>query len=347
MPNSLQALQASTSTSTRPAPVPRWPEGQLLDARIEAIDENGLALVRIGGVQYRTRLPALPLIGQSVRLEVLDARHEPVRMRLAQPAPPAGSPLAALLRASLPRQQPLNETLEQLLAQQYPDSTPDPAARAALARLPDQLPRLDRLLEPAGLKAAVLAAGGQFETRLLRGETPRRDLKYQLLRLLATDEGANTSKPLLESALATIETRQAEWLQARVAGENPLLRIDLPLLGNDGQIDLLRLDIDRETNQDEPPEEAAWALRLHLDLEATGPIDVTLRLRGEHLAVDLCCERARTRDQAAGLAPRLEAALRQAGFALDRLTTRTGRASRRAGEPPAADAAPPLVDAHA
>ncbi len=319
--------------------LPSWRAGQLLDALVTAVGDDGAGRLRIGGRELRALLPPRLSVGQALRLEVLGDGDALPRLRILDAGVPA-APLVQLLRHSLPRAQPLGQALGEIAALATAPGA-DQRTRVMAARLIEILPRWNSVQTADGLRAAIAASGVQLEAALARGRIPRRDLKLRLLESLTMPNRGDAPqapsiaplKSALEGALAAIETRQTQPLLSSSRGEPPLLRVDLPLFSPDGAIETLRLDVDRESD---PPDaadgEPSWRIRMHLDPRGIGPLDIALQLRGERARVDLWAERSSTHALLATQLPRLEAGLREAGFDVDTPRLHPGRPARRAGE---------------
>lgn len=184
-------ITLSTSSPVQKA----WQVGQLLKASVVTANTNGTASLRINGVLFdaltQTRLPAAP--GQALQLQVVRAGETPV-LRVLDTSNPA-DPLTRALRTALPRQGGLRPLLANIaaLAQTSNASPTRPAAH--LVQLGKQvfrnLPDVETVSQPGGLRRALLDSGIFLEAKLAQGQTGVQspslitDFKAGLLRLFS------------------------------------------------------------------------------------------------------------------------------------------------------------------
>jgi hypothetical protein len=310
-----------------------------------------------------------------MQLQLAVARLQPVPELKVLDAPQPVRSRELLLRSALPRQLPLAETFAGLAKtlQAQPQALP-PAVRAAVHQVLQHAARPQQL--DAGQVQQQFRSSGLFlEPLLARGETPARDLKLDLLRLLrllqpaAEQPGLPRSRAevppppagkepparapaalqqllrLVEGAVSRLQTQQAASLPADQPGPRQVWQFELPLLpGQQPQAVLVRIERDAAEAADRPEQPPRWTVTLRFDFVSTGRIEARLSLAGEQVSSTFWCERADTdRRLGAGL-PHLEDALRAAGLEVGRLASVLGAAPQPLELPrPAAG----LLDAHA
>lgn len=165
--------------------------GQTLTAQVTRQLPDGNVELRIGNLHVSSR-PPLPLAdGQPLLLRVDRVDNQSLELRITNLPDPADI-ISRTLRESLPRQQPVGETLQRfsrLLLQQLPGREPLPAPlRQAIARLVQSLPDTRQLGQAEGLQRAIRQSGLLLEASLQPGKpaatASTTDLKANLLRVI-------------------------------------------------------------------------------------------------------------------------------------------------------------------
>jgi hypothetical protein len=378
---------AGTAATTRAgtAPVPRdatalllaLRPGQLVDAKVLAVPRAGLARLAIAGAELLAagRVPLRP--GDDLKLAVM--RTSPTLELRVQRAE-APDPRAEILRAALPRERPLGDTLRSVetLMARLPAPRQSGAGETSTTLRDLLAALLGRSQKPGELSAeavqqALRRSGLFLEPRLNRGGPPEPgDLKAGLLELLRRLElatgspdprAARSTAPtpaeaelprgpaeqllgVIRGALARIQTQQAASLPAE-QGAQQSWQFDLPIQ-HQGRQDAVQIRIRREARRGGRPEATepgqAWTLALHFDLPETGAIDVSLGLAGDAVAGTFWCTQAGTQARIDAALPALRDALKLAGLTVETLSARPGSAPEPVRAPRPGTA---LVDAQA
>lgn len=197
----------------------------------------------------------------------------------------------------------------------------------AIGELLTQLPKLQQLTQPQGLKQTILNSGLFLEQHILhpRAETlPDADVKNILLRLALlirqslSHNLANPAPPAssnsppaastlsqeqlmgllkqTESSIARIQMNQLTALTTQTRSEERLLNIELPLLlQNNREPEMLTLQIRRGNRggggQGEHP---VWSVRLQLEPEGYGHIEAIVTLLGGKVSTTFWCHEQST-----------------------------------------------------
>jgi hypothetical protein len=311
-----------------------WAAGQVLLARVIETGPDGAALLQIRGeqVQARSQMPLSP--GQQLRLQVQDGGPPALLRVLADGEPGPQAPAARALRAALPWQRPVGEslaTLAQLLARPATDDSPPvpQPARAMLSDLLASLPRPQDAGDAARLEAMVRSSGLFHEAEQARagtsvhGAAAGADLKARLTAVAqAMEQGAGEeagdgtvreAREALRGALARIETHQA--LSARASGEHVALwRMDLPL-GDEGGPHEVALRIRRDgggTGDGDGP--ACWTVELTAQPPGGASVHARVTLSRGVVHTLLTTEDEEAFRRLAGAAPELERRLQAAAL---------------------------------
>jgi hypothetical protein len=188
--NPAPALNLTLSTS--PSGQQAWQVGQILQATVLSVGQDGALSLRLGSttVQAQAQFAAAP--GQTLALEVVDAGSPPVLRLLAPPT--ADEVAARATRSALPRQDglpPLLANLNQLARQGDTQDSSLARLTRLVAQVVDTLPSASKVSSGAGLRQALLDSGLFLERNLAQAQTSGRppqvsaDLKAGLLRLVS------------------------------------------------------------------------------------------------------------------------------------------------------------------
>jgi len=214
-----QLLRANSSTSAttstnaiRPAELlAQLQPGQSLLAKVETILSNNLVELRIANQIVKADSPIKLAAGQPIKLLVEDSTNGLV-LRIAQQASQVET-LARAWRAALPKQQPITEVINNLVANlannKVATSDNNNVAnqlRSAIQTLVNNLPTVKNVSQAEGLRQAIQNSGVTLEAQLrnsiITGNAPRTDnnIKANFLRLAqaalqiqANTTSANTS----------------------------------------------------------------------------------------------------------------------------------------------------------
>jgi hypothetical protein len=217
-----------------------WLVGQMLSVRVlERVDQTTVR-VAVEGAQAlaRTTLDLRP--GNELSVRVAAAGERPVLSIVTPPgADVADTPVVtSALKSALPVQAPMDEVLRAVAAAPS-RSAPLPAMVAtAAASLLENLPVLDELAEPAGLRHALSQAGNGLEAALAasgdgrEARLPTGDLKWQLLGLHAAISRALSNpgpeavadRPNAASAASAV---LADKAGAAVSRDDPMTQVQL------------------------------------------------------------------------------------------------------------------------
>ncbi|MGH8214397.1 MAG: flagellar hook-length control protein FliK [Rhodanobacteraceae bacterium] len=215
----LDWVAAAAGTLARP-----WKVGSIVSGRVLEYLPAIRLVLQINGLKVEADPPPTGSVPRQFQARVLETGPQPVLELLGQPETNQSSPVAAALRARLPRQgglQPLLADLSALARMPGARALPEPA-RAALARLEGSIADRHDMLDPDVLRDTLQRAGVQLEHTLLqRARMPERapamqvdyDIKAALQRL------AQALQPLPKTATPVPETAEAP--------PPPLLRLPL------------------------------------------------------------------------------------------------------------------------
>ncbi|MFA5626772.1 MAG: flagellar hook-length control protein FliK [Thiohalomonadaceae bacterium] len=207
-----------------------------------------------------------------------------------------------------------------------------------------------RLTTADGLRQAISQSGLFLEARLAQGDTSTlsQDFRASLLRLLSLVKGQQAPAPAatqatsnpqptlnqtamlelgqqLEGALARLKVNQLQTWQAQQTSNDPAWLLELPVRhGN--EFDVLRMRIQRDSNNGQDKGKPAWSVRLHFDSEKYGPVDSIITLLAGKVGVSFWAGQA---DTAARFQQHLEALrsqMQQAGLEVEHLRSMTGQA---------------------
>lgn len=316
----------SVATASGAAAPPAWQAGERLTAIVLAQNGPQSLTLRIGGRTVEVNTPLNLAVHSQLQLEVVQS--QPALLRIVPP-PSGNDVLATAQRAALSQQAPLREIFAALATftanQAVPATLPAPAL-AALTRLFAELPAAT--LSPAGLRQALRDSGLVLEQKLARaGRTEvGPDLKANLLRLLAALDGpehdGSPLQRLATAALARIELHQLGALAQ--PGAEQAYTIELPLR-RDGGVDLMQLRIERDARGHDE-QQHGWTIWLNLDLDALGPLQGKVTLRGGTLSAVFWAERSAGAQLVSDHLAELEGALRYAGLEVTQLKCLNGAA---------------------
>lgn len=331
--------------------------GQVLHALVVGSPTANTVLLRVGELELIARTELALSRGQALVLEVIRGGDTP-ELRLAR-APSEQGLVAQALRTSLPRLQPVGETIERLAAA-WRALQQAGALPAATAKEIDRLVQGLRGAAPdhAALRQAAADSGLFLEAQLARGQPNPADLKGLLLRLVArlppkpvwvgreaAPQEGRPQRPL-EDPLASLATlrEEAEALLAGLRGRQlaslpqegqPVTwHFELPLRGPSGRETTLWLRAEREG--DGRVGESRWSVVLKLELEPLGVVHAKLSLHAGGVDASLWAERPDTAALLASRLPELEAGMRRAGLEPLRLWASAGRPAMPADRPAAA-----------
>lgn len=185
VPSSLPLLSPS-----RPAALlAQLSSGQTLHASVERLLPGGEAELRVGSALVRVNTPLNLAPGQPLTLSVEISSQGPL-LRANQEARQLET-IASAWRSAIPKQKPLAEVfgqLQQLLKQPASEQLPKPIL-GAINRLIQQVPGIETLSKPDGLRQALQQSGPQLEAHLLRASLTQQvpntgqDLKAGFLRV--------------------------------------------------------------------------------------------------------------------------------------------------------------------
>jgi hypothetical protein len=264
---------------------------------------------------------------------------------------------ALAFKQVLPRQQPLSNLFEGLVAARAPagDKSLPADLGQEIQTLLARLPNVDSPEFRQQFKEALLHSGIFAEAHLVRGGTSASDLKSTLLKLLALTQSmqrqgeavkgepgagqrppsefgseAQALKPLLdlsrqlESALARIQLNQLcsvpQEDQAR-----QVWHMELPVRQGE-QVDVLRLAVKREGSRSRDGDVSSWSLTLRMGLKPLGPMCVQLRLYENRISAVVWSKSAATTQLVSGRLTALHDAFERAGLVVERIAAVTGEA---------------------
>jgi len=142
-----------------------------------------------------------------------------------------------------------------------------------------------------------------------------------------------------EAGLSRINLHQIASLPddkaASMRGDQPDLRWSCEVPVNvDGRTAMFGFVIERDGHRAAPEHKKKnWRVRAALDLQETGAVEADVRLSGEVVAAGLLAERAETAALLEAALPMLRDGLTAAGFEVETLSVRIGRAVAEAGPP--------------
>ncbi|GGO85064.1 hypothetical protein GCM10011348_32750 [Marinobacterium nitratireducens] len=348
-------LTAQATPGSGPSLSRLLPAGQTLNARVLQLAQmaGGGFSVRLqlgaGALTLATQRAIAPGTDIQVRRDpggqiAISLSASPAATRAAASTPDAANagiasnPLDSALRASLPRQMPTGEALAKLAALPLPSTANGQQAAQLVQALLQLLVIRPGRRDAATARRAVEQGGFFSEAQLARtppGGRPAADLKTYLGQLARLGEQlpADAREPmqkLVESLLARVTTQQLASVrhnsdQSDGSAERHF-RLDLPVTTASGY-ETVRLDVRRRRPAPEADErQGSWRIRLHFELDASGPLDAEMRLLDDgQLSARFWAASADTaRRVEAGLAP-LAAALESHGIRVNEIHCRQGK----------------------
>ncbi|MEP5765392.1 MAG: flagellar hook-length control protein FliK [Halieaceae bacterium] len=315
--------------------------GQVYRGRVEQIDADGAALLRVGGQTLRVVSELALGRGQELLLRMTAGGAHPgfsvLRVlpgpdqRQARPGAAANNYLGAAVQSLVSQQQPLSQLLRWLT------SAAEPAGLTAaqLSQWHALLQLLSRprdLVQPQVLQSTIEDNGLLLEPRMLAALSnpanfPQQlsgDLKLILWRLLASAGGQVDPAllQLLQGVAAEISLRQLHSIKQAESGHFHWA-VDLPLSWN-GQMVPVALTIRRENGLARTPQAASdsWQVEFALEIEPLGAMHVSMYLSAQRVSVSLEAERQAAVEQLATGLSQLEEALELQGFTVDTLLSR-------------------------
>ena len=212
------------------------------------------------------------------------------------------------LRAAIPRQAPIAESVNQLLN--------NSAQFSSLNNTPANVDKvIQSILQLFGVQPGSSDAqqaikqniqlGGLFtESQLAKGQAPTNDMKQFLGKLEALSEQLPQGQKLLvrdavDKIMARITTQQltqAQHKQERVDVNERFIQLDLPVKYQNG-VDNVELRINQRPHKNQRGEiETIWTVRLHFDLDAADTIDsdISLNEAQNTLSASFACSKQDT-----------------------------------------------------
>lgn len=317
----LKALERPATNTSNPAFV----TGQrLLATVVEQIPKDKQLLLRINGELFRAASEIRINRGETRLVEVIAGGKLP-QLRIVQPQVES---LQQAIRSNIAVQTRPVELLRELMSAQslpaHSTGTEPNGLKQVAGGYVQNIPRLDALLSPEGLKQALANSGLFLESRLAMDPPVDHgginlDLKAQLLKLVARFESRsainttrsgksapppappNAHAPQLtgniqdnaRGALARLVLDQISSLPASADAE-PTWNISLPFIfGESAQSLDLKIGRERESAEaDQPPE---WSVVVELNPPDLGLIRGRISMRGTRVSVHLVSEHPATR----------------------------------------------------
>jgi len=350
IPTLLQALDVVKQEN--PGLLKQLKPGQLLQARVAAATQNGIAKLLIGRNELtaRTQIPLQQ--GEKLQLRVEKGLPQPelrvVRNDIQKPA-------RALMLNAMSRQltpATVQQSLRQLPAQSLlRNETAQQVLRVLLPSAPTP-----QQLTPAGVKSAMRNSGIFFEPLLSRGEANPKDQKLQLLQLLrlfspqsrpaqgagGTEQAPQQNDPkqavseqlmnrllrLVEGSISRIQSQQASTLM----NEEPTRQVwqfDMPVQLAEKLDQLhIRIQSDKDEEAEEDPSARVWKVDIDFDFDNLGSIFSRINLRGEQLSASFWSQRESTATLIERNIPKLESSLIDAGLEKILISSLTGKPPR-------------------
>lgn len=251
--------------------------------------------------------------------------------------------LAALeqaLKHSLPRQVPVAEGLQQLIALAQPDATS--SAGKQVNQLLQSLLNLfgvqpgDREA-PQAIRQNIQLGGFFTEAQLAKNKPPAQDMKQFLGKLQTLAEQLPAEQRLrledgIEKVLSRITTQQAQHLQQRqdrLDSNERVFQLDLPVKQQEALENVeLRLQ-QREQKNTAGEWETLWRIRLHFDLQDQGRIDADISLNEQQhtLSATFNCSLSTTAEQLQNRLDGFKTQLDAAGLSVADISCRQGQSS--------------------
>ena len=304
------------------APLRAWMLGQILDASVIGRESKNSIRLQVAGAEVRaaTNLPLA--VGAKLKLEVTQLKPMITLRPVVSTPPPEQAKIRAALSESLPKQRPLAPTLDTLattvavqksptrVAHTPTQATPPAVSpermlpttlRHAIEQVLETIPTVKQLSDPKELLSAIKRSG-VFAEQLThiptasKAETPKPDMKWQLLELRAViDKFIHSSD--------AVPARKAEVANTKTpVGSEHNQRLDLskfadkkiPLPNTEPDLDLdLDLDVVRKLSR--LVDSAIAKIETHqfrgssaiLDGDYHLGIDVPVKLDDRHAVVQL------------------------------------------------------------
>jgi hypothetical protein len=266
-----------------------WQVGQRLDATVVSINDQNKVSLQIGTAILEARTSLATAVGQKLQLEVVRNDNQ-IILRIISPALET-DPLAAALRAALPRQLPLQTVLASFTGALASSSELPHDVAALLKQILLEIPSQQTIARMDTLKQALLDSGPFLEHKLSFAPKPpslNQDLKGNLLRLLAALDpnrgGAIADlQRQAEAGLARIQLHQLSMLsEAQTAGL--AWTGELPLRHGD-RIDVLQFRIEKDSgNGAADAEQQSWSTLLSINLPALGPLHAKITLANKNVS---------------------------------------------------------------
>ncbi len=171
MPATVSATAPGTGRAdTTPRALQAWQAGQILEARVAAVNEaTGRLLLQIGELRLSAANPLPPSIqvraGQRLQLEMISLGHPP-QLRILVPQTQALQAFASLPGSLKPRQDDVGPLLQTLARVQKRLPSLDLALRRQIQRLLQTLPPGETINQPGRLKHAMANSGLFLESGL-------------------------------------------------------------------------------------------------------------------------------------------------------------------------------------
>ncbi len=316
-----QTLLVSGSTTA----TPRLQLGQQIHATVLST-RNGDAELQTsaGTVNAKTAIPLR--IGEQLTLTVSQLQPT-LTLSLKPPTPPR---IEAIAQRLYPKQQPLQQLLQNLSTLLHGSNT-SKSSQDAIRQLLQQLPTLLQLTHPKTVKKQIAQSGSFLENHLLKGKPPPAgDLKQQLLLLrekILNSPGEEKVVRQIESMVARIELGQLKSLQGHAPAESTPKEtmqrnwvIELPFTA-DGEPHNAELHLQQHQNRKQPDQQS-WHIELIFSLVELGEIHAHATIKGEKIDIHFLTERRESAALISDNLERLEAALSSAGLEIGTLFSR-------------------------
>jgi len=233
-----------------------------------------------------------------------------------QSAAKAETAIQTAYRQLLPNQQPINQSILQLVQLTNSNLLPS-AIQTQLSGLLDQLFKLNGQLNGKDLKAQLQASGLFFESRIAKeGKPPANDFKGKLFQLLGAIQSSKSEGLTPQSKLGNIlaQTLNKVSIQQVQAIENPnILNVELPLQPNHW-LDKIAVDI-RKNAQVNP---TLYEIIIDLTL-VKGSLSTKLILQNDAINVSIWADNTTLEKEVSAALPHLKTLFEEANIPLKNL----------------------------
>ena len=339
------AAQGITVTKGVAAALPRRQVGDQFQATV-LFNRNGNTQLQLpqGTMSARTDLPLRA--GEQLKLTVAQLQPQ-VTLSISKSA---SAPLDALSQKTYPRQQPLQQSIQNL-GQLMQSQTTGKGSQVAIQQLLQQLPTIVQLFNPTNIKNQISKSGSFMENNLLnnRGAELKGDLKMQLLQLkakLMNQPAEQKALRQVDAMIARIELSQLKTLQSS-SGNTPSTsqgateqgakeptqrswQVEIPFMVDDTPQQIaLKF---RQQQESEESEKMRWHIELNLSPPDLGELEVHAIYHQEKLDIHFMTEKPETSRLISEQLETLESSLSVAGISTGTLFSR----QKSVNDPPSA-----------